>query len=291
MRKVLLAIWLLLITSRAEAATIIINFDFEDKIYDLQLANILAAREVESYKKGERRGYKLHYVLGVLYADAGSDKAKGEFLAALKGNPSHVPSMYNLGALYLMEKELDSAIKYFGLAIKNNKSFAPAYTGMATAYNLKKDKERAFEILQDGAKNVPDNAIILHNLSVMILYYYKERYGEAIHNLEKIIKLNPNNDKYRVLLATFYLQEHKFELAINACEEAIRLNKANDTAYLVMMQAYRGMKNYGKAVEVAERLQKVLPYMKEIQEEIVELKELQNESDGLMQNDSVPDAN
>lgn len=93
MRKILWAMLLLLINSRAEAATIIINFDFEDKIYDLRFANILAAREVESYKKGENRSYKLHYALGVLYADAGSDKAKGEFLAALRGNPSHVPSV------------------------------------------------------------------------------------------------------------------------------------------------------------------------------------------------------
>lgn len=288
MRKILWAMLLLLINSRVEAATITINFDFENKAHDLQFAHVSAAREIESSIKGKKWDYKLHYALGVLYADAGSDKAKGEFLAALRGNPSHVPSMYNLGALYLEEKELDTALKYFKLAIKRDKSFAPAYTGIATAYLLKKDIEAAYAVLQDGAKNVPDNAVILHNLSVMILYYYKEQYGEAIYNLEKIIKLNPSNDKYKVLLSTFYLQKQKYELAVTACEEAIRLNKANDMAYLVMMQAYRGMKNYGKAVETAERLQAVLPYTKAIQEEIAELKELQNKTDGLIEDDGVP---
>jgi len=79
--------------------------------------------------------YQIHYQWGVLCKELGMmGEAKEEFLAALKLNPEHRDTTYNLGLVYFKEDKIQRAIQYLQKTIQIDPGFAPAHYLLGRIY-------------------------------------------------------------------------------------------------------------------------------------------------------------
>ncbi|MES2566567.1 MAG: tetratricopeptide repeat protein [Bacteroidota bacterium] len=85
------------------------------------------------------------YAKAKLYQDLGQIKeAVDGYNLALKNDPNHIFSMYNLGAIELgINKDPKKAIEYFTKAINTNPKYAEAYFARGASYQELQDKSNA----------------------------------------------------------------------------------------------------------------------------------------------------
>ncbi len=124
------------------------------KYIDQEIYPKVASIQEQMKKSGETA--KLINKLGVVYARYGlTDKAEKEFSKALAKNDSYVPALMNLGNIYYLTDDMETALKYYDRA----------------------------------AKRQPDNAKVL--LCVARVNHELENYGSARRSYNKLRAVNP----------------------------------------------------------------------------------------------------
>ena len=118
--------------------------------------------------------------------------AESLFLKAIKSDPKSVQAHFQLGHLYMNQKEYTKAIGVYQSVAKLDPSFPETFWNLAFIYAQTKDYPKAEEMygrVVDLAPRYLDEA--LYNLAVV-----QEKQGkraESIKNLEKALQVNPNN--------------------------------------------------------------------------------------------------
>ncbi len=84
---------------------------------------------------------------------------------------------------------------------------------------------------------------------------------ERIENLNRILKVNPNDVESRVELGRLYLSKHQIENAIIQLEKAVNIDTSNTQAYLLLSLALqkRTKPELKKAVEILDRALQIDP--------------------------------
>jgi tetratricopeptide (TPR) repeat protein/tRNA A-37 threonylcarbamoyl transferase component Bud32 len=128
-----------------------------------------------------------------LLAEHFPGKAEALFLKAIKSDPTSVQAHFQLGHLYVKQKEYIKAIGVYESAAKLDPQFSETYFNLAFIYAVKKEYAKAEEMYNRVVELAPpyvDEA--LYNLALV-----QERQGkraESIKNLEKALKINPKNE-------------------------------------------------------------------------------------------------
>jgi serine/threonine protein kinase/cytochrome c-type biogenesis protein CcmH/NrfG len=118
--------------------------------------------------------------------------AESLFLKAIKSDPKNVQAHFQLGHLYMNQKEYTKAIGVYQSLAKLDPSFPETFWNLAFIYAQTKDYLKAEEMygrVVDLAPTYLDEA--LYNLAIV-----QEKQGkraESIKNLEKALQVNPNN--------------------------------------------------------------------------------------------------
>ncbi|MBP7282485.1 MAG: tetratricopeptide repeat protein [Leptospiraceae bacterium] len=162
---------------------------------------------------------------------------------ALKFNPSHDPSYFLMGMIYVKRNEWDKSISYFEKATQHG-SYNPYYRmNLAIAYFqadnydkaifeakktlelkenytfakillvkslIKTSKKDAWAYLQNLMEKKPD-APNVYSLYIQLLFEYKNNYSEVIKELGKKSSLSVNEKRY---LAISYYRIHDLPKAI-----------------------------------------------------------------------------
>lgn len=117
----------------------------------------------------QRGLFKAHLArnnLGGLYGRQGKHReAVAEFRKALKRNPKHVESLYNLGSTLLVTRQIKEAKKSFLQALEIAPDLIPAHMGLAQAFYLSEDLEGAFDSEQNIARIDSANPIPWMNMA------------------------------------------------------------------------------------------------------------------------------
>ena len=124
----------------------------------------------------------VHNNLGVAYSETGNrDKAFQEF-ALVVGDPSFpTPEkpLYNLGELYLRDKNVELALMHFRRCVEKNPGFAMGHRGLGKAYLALGENESAIESFEQALELTPNDQESLYQLA----QFYDQR-GEAEEALE-----------------------------------------------------------------------------------------------------------
>ena len=142
----------------------------------------------EYYLKGLKR-------LDSEYANE-PERVKPYYMKAVQLGFDNVEIRFQLGLLYIRSKEFTKAIEEYKKVIDVNRESHSALFNLGYAYARLENYEKAEEMYTRAAALDPsykDQA--LYNLAVV--QYFQKKNGAAVHNLEKALAINPDNEKAR----------------------------------------------------------------------------------------------
>lgn len=126
---------------------------------------------------------------------------------------------YNM-VLALLYKEVDQkaeAIDIYKMLLEAHPQKTDVYVALAEAYNDNGDLEKAIETLDELEKTVGIRESI--TLNKFRLYSMLSKKEEAFDEIESIIKKNPDNLNYILLLADLYMQDNQLEKSFEQLEK------------------------------------------------------------------------
>jgi putative PEP-CTERM system TPR-repeat lipoprotein len=166
--------------------------------------------------------------------------------------PKNIKAMIMKGQLYFANKDYQKALATY----RQLESISPenGEIRMAGVYKAMGDYDRALEKLKTLLSRHPGRADM--HAELMRLYLKKKDDGKAEETAQKIVALKPESDTGHLLVAAVYIEENRFQNAINELKEAEQLNPDNINTKVTLGRTYISLKDYGKALEVSDELEK-----------------------------------
>ena len=180
-----------------------------------------------------------------------TDAALAAYSRALFFNPNSYQALNNSGNIYLSRGELDLALTLFDKAIICDPSFELAYFNRAMVLIRRKNYGAALLDLQRLVRLWPNNAIYWVNLSQ--LYGMLLSYSEAIHAAEKACDLNPANSEALFALASANLDSGNIVKAQQLFTQILEDNSENLLAWLGYGITLKEQSDLSGASEAFER--------------------------------------
>lgn len=149
---------------------------------------------------------------GASYFSKGeTNKAISKFLLAVSKNPNSVEANFNLGFVYLQEKDYEKSILYLEKTCILKQGDKEALRFLGTAYAnfgatmLYKDPPRALKALEKAEKIIPKNTNVLYNISNA--YQAMGQTQRSLNVLRRIITIDP---KFEHSYGQLYLKLRTF---------------------------------------------------------------------------------
>ncbi|MDI6785793.1 MAG: tetratricopeptide repeat protein [bacterium] len=162
-------------------------------------------KAVHHYKKAlelQPNDYKVHYSLGICYANLGRtqeaylEKAIEEYYVAIKISPSFEMPYLGLGIIYFFKKGMHKkGIDCLEKAISLEPEFIDAYVTLGKCYYETGNLEKAAASYQKAIKRSPPRIKVVANYynNLGIVYQTMGDKKQAIDCFQKSLKINPNN--------------------------------------------------------------------------------------------------
>ncbi len=146
--------------------------------------------------KATKNNYTAHTCLANAYFDKGINTlAKEHYVKALKINPNHAKTYYNLGLLLSKEGQTDAAIKHFELSLKIRPGIAKTHSAFATELIKKNLLDDAIFHYKEAVHLDPKLINSQNNLG--FAYLLKGEYSKAIRIFQTVLKNDPFHQKSR----------------------------------------------------------------------------------------------
>lgn len=159
------------------------------------------------------------------------DQAVTEFETALKLDPEHIPSAYNLARVRLAQNNVEAALENYRRCTNLQKNHAAALVGTAVCLRLQQDVDAARNKLEQ-ARQLPEAQILKDFQGV----------GDPVYVAQSAIQLEQGQ---------LELAAGHYEQAVSHLTEALKRNPKDRKARLALANALRGQ---GKLDEAQEQL-------------------------------------
>ena len=204
----IIVLYYLFLNKNAEDIGINTNINKVDDLFAISLPDVFSESQIKRFNdqrdilkaKYDESDLDVDFWIGMgnLYKVAGdyNRSAKAYIESALIG-PENSVSYVNLARLYDKEiKDYVMAEEYYKKAIENKPTDEWLYIDLGKVYKYRLDiPEKQEEILLEGEKVIENNINIIRELSRV--YSDSGNVKKAIEYLEKVIKVNPNNESLK----------------------------------------------------------------------------------------------
>ena len=147
--------------------------------------------------------------------------AKKIFSEILKNEPNNFAAYNNLGNIYFILGNLDSALQNYDNAIKLKKDFADAYNNKGNVLIKLNKKKDAIESYQKAIQFNKAHFQAYYNLGAALKE--QKKYELAVENYKKAKKLKPDYLEVYIGLGNLYLEIKNNNLALECFEDAIKI--------------------------------------------------------------------
>lgn len=180
---------------------------------------------------------ELHYIVGCTHYDLQQyEHAQAHLKACLELAPNYVPAHESLNKLY-WEHSQNQLMSSYAHTFKNYDA-NPVLIHSQIGQLLQLDKlEEALLISSKATQSHPQNLDLLHAHSILI-----DKTGEAekaFSLLQQLVKAAPQNARYCIDLANFYIQQGDYSSAISHLETAVKFNPNNQELWAYLSIAWR----------------------------------------------------
>uniref|UniRef100_UPI00356ADA7E tetratricopeptide repeat protein n=1 Tax=Sulfurovum sp. TaxID=1969726 RepID=UPI00356ADA7E len=164
-------------------------------------------------------------------------------------------SQLSLALFYAQRNKHDKAKKAYSEALRLQSQYIPAYINYSEYLLQGGKKEQAFEILQQGLKNVPDAAILYHALGLW--YVRNQEADKATPWLKKAVEL----DKYDPRISYVYA----VAIGEKDPKEAIKILEGAYAKHTGDLQVVSGLAYYTKVIGDSAKSKKYEEKFKKLQ--------------------------
>lgn len=238
-------------------------------------------------------GYVLLVNAGNIYANKKNyEEAAKRYRRAIEIRDNTVLGHHNLGLIFLIKGQLDSAEVQFKKGLQIDSLAPDGYLQLAQVYNMRGEKQEAIkylEKLQTISPNYRDSQDMLkylkmepmqvssdttkktenpqvNQLKVQLLekssydHYSSQKYKEAIKDLEQLCELNPPlKSGYQNNIGMCYQELKDYKKALEWFLEGMKSDKTNVNAMSGAADTYLKLGNKQKALEIYNLILKQVP--------------------------------
>lgn len=186
------------------------------------------------------------------------------FRKAKQLNPDHANIYWYMGRISHEQEYFDDSIKYFTKALKHDGSHAGAHFSWARALESTIDdttpkgseawESKMSEILPHYEKAVefaPDNGMYAFEMARIYMLTGKSE-SDVAAAVKTALDLNPENAKYRMILAKQALSEGNLKLAMKIAQVSIRRNPDDREANYLLGSLFFEKKDFIKAAKLLQ---------------------------------------
>ena len=140
-------------------------------------------------------------------------------------------------------KDYDTAIKYYKLAYENNEKLESTIKDLAVTYYENGEIEESRKFILENESKLSKTSTTYNFLEN--LYYSIGDYEKSIKYLDKLLKINTNNNKHIILLgkkASCYIKLNQLDLAKKILKEILSIQQDNAYAKKLLEQIESGNK-------------------------------------------------
>ena len=122
----------------------------------------------------------------------------------------------------------------------------------AITYNYDNiDRVRAEKLSRQAIRFAADQPRFINQLGYAL--YGRQKYGESLKNLNRSLKLDPENSETKIFISMNYLATDRFKDSVKILKEVVEKNPDLFEAYYSLGLAFNGLKNYAAAEDVFRR--------------------------------------
>lgn len=159
------------------------------------------------------------------------------------------------GNCFSMEKDQETAVKFFQRAIQLNAEFSYAYTLLGHEYVVMEEYEKAIQAFRSALKNQPRHYNAWYGLG--LVYSKQEKHSLASHHFLRALSINPQNS---VLLCSVAQQgEQCREKAMQYLDLALKSTPKNSLCRYFKAQMLFNAEKYDQALEEVQELKRLAP--------------------------------
>jgi tetratricopeptide (TPR) repeat protein len=189
----------------------------------------------------------------MLMASGKKDQGLAELQKALAGDRNSADAHYFLGLAYLQSNQLPKAESEFYEALKINDKFGYAETGLAQIKMAQQNSGAAIQHAQAALKLDPNQNDT--KLLLATAYIDQKDFNKAIPILEDFAKQNPGNAAAKQLLGIAYANQGNIARSEAFLNEAIRISPGNVESLATLVNIYM---ESNKSAQAFQRLNQEL---------------------------------
>lgn len=178
------------------------------------------------------------------------DKSKTLYEEILKINPKSSNIYGNLGVIYKIKGDINTAIKYYVTAINLNPKNTLVYNNLGNAFKEIKNYKMAIRVYTDALKINPKDFNMFNNLGIVF-----ELIGDsnrAIEAYKQAVKINPKYAKAINNIGVVLYKQKRYKESAQIFEIALESDSDYNEVYSNKGAAYNKAKDYDKAIESLE---------------------------------------
>lgn len=178
------------------------------------------------------------------------DKSKTLYEEILKINPKSSNIYGNLGVIYKIKGDINTAIKYYVTAINLNPKNTLVYNNLGNAFKEIKNYKMAIRVYTDALKINPKDFNMFNNLGIVF-----ELIGDsnrAIEAYKQAVKINPKYAKAINNIGVVLYKQKRYKESAQIFEIALQSDSDYNEVYSNKGAAYNKAKDYDKAIESLE---------------------------------------
>ena len=143
----------------------------------------------------------------------------------------------SLGFVYLLGDEHAEALVQFKRAQDIDKSFAPTHNNLGLAQDMADNRKLAKQSYERVLRKIDKNNVRARVMMALSLWL-DGNHSKAIKELEKVIKIQPEDDLAWTFLGDIHYDRGKHSQAITKYKQAVKINPKNFSAWYHMGIAY-----------------------------------------------------
>ena len=180
-----------------------------------------------------------------------TSKAAALLEKAIDKDPNNYYYNMMLGSFYRDLGQKENAIDIYNVLLESHPEKIDIYMALAEAYNDNGDLEKAIETLDDLEQVVGVRETI--TINKFRLYSMLSRKEEAFEEIESIIKKNPDNLGYMLMLGDLYMQDNQMEKSLKQYKKVEAADPNYPSLVLSMVNYYEKNGKPDMALEEIKR--------------------------------------
>lgn len=185
------------------------------------------------------------------------EKAKIDYLEALKYSADFPTGKFNLANFYYNNKQIDQAEEFYKRALEQDKELHAIKINLALLYNSKGEFAKTELLLKDYLKHMPEDGNTLFTYALFLSE--RQRYDESMEYLLKAAKYAPQNPRIMYNIAMMYDFQNNLKDAESYLKKALEINPDEPSYHMALLNLYVKYQQVDKSKEMAREILKRFP--------------------------------